>query len=277
MLGAWVDGRVASSIAIDDRGLHYGDGLFETIAASGGRPRFLAAHLARLARGCAVLSIPMPDEAVLRTEVAQAAALAPHVIVKLMVTRGSALARGYAIRGGETARRIILAHAWEGGPDLLPAPARVARATQRVAHQPRLQGIKHLNRLEQVLAQTEARRRGLDEVLLCTDDDHIVGGSMTNLFLVAGNRIVTPPALSCVVTGVMRGELLRAAAGLGLAVVEREIGTGDIASAEGAWITNARVGAWPVGELAGREVAVHAWTAPLQERIRQAGREVRDA
>lgn len=277
MLGAWVDGCVARSIPVDDRGLHYGDGLFETIAASGGRPRFLAAHVTRLARGCAALSIPMPDEALLRTEVAEAASLAPHVIVKLIVTRGSALARGYAIAGGETARRIVLAYEWQDGPDHVPAPARVALAALRVARSPVPGGIKHLNRIEQVLANTEARRRGLDEVLLCTDDDRIVGGGMTNLFLVSGGVLVTPPAVSCAVAGVMRSEMLRAAACLGLPASEREITIADLVGAVGAWITNARVGAWPVGAIADHALAVHAWNAPLRAQIRQAALGAQDA
>jgi len=278
MLGAWVDGRVASSIGLDDRGLHYGDGLFETIAASAGRPRFLAGHLARLARGCAALSIPMPDEARLRAEVAQAAALAPHVIVKLIVTRGAARARGYAIEGGEAPRRIVIAYAWLEGPDHAAAPARVARAERPVARPPAaLAGVKHLNRLEQVLALTEARRRALDEVLLCTDDDRIVGGSMTNLFLVTGGELVTPPAASCLVAGVMRGEVLRAAARLGLAVAERAISVADLSRVEGAWLTNARVGLWPIGAIADRSLAVHAWHSPLQRQVRQAALGVQDA
>jgi len=273
MLGAWVDGRVASSIGLDDRGLHYGDGLFETIAASAGRPRFLAAHLARLARGCALLSIPMPDEALLRAEVARAAALAPAAIVKLIVTRGAALGRGYAFSGSEAARRIVIAYPWADGPEQGAAPARVALASLRIASRPVAGGIKHLNRLEQVLALTEARRRGLDEALLCTDDERIVGGSMTNLFLVARGELVTPPAASCVVAGVMRNELLRAAARLGLATSERELGVADLAGAEAAWLTNARVGAWPVGAIGERALAVHAWDAPLRAQIRQAAGE----
>lgn len=277
MLAAWVDGRLATTIGIDDRGLHYGDGLFETIAASAGRPRFLAAHLARLARGCAALSIPMPDEARLRAEVAQAAALAPHVIVKLIVTRGAALARGYAIAGGEAARRILIAYAWEEGPDHAAAPARVARAERPVARQSALAGIKHLNRLEQVLALTGARRRGLDEVLLCTDDERIVGGSMTNLFLVTGGELVTPPAASCVVAGVMRAAVLRAAARLGLACSERELTVADLSRAEAAWLSNARVGLWPVGVIVDRGLEVHAWHAPLRAQIRQAAVAVDDA
>ena len=78
MLAAWVDGLPANSLGLADRGLHYGDGLFETIAANEGRARFLGAHLARLTKGCAALSIAMPDRDTLRFEIARAAQLAPQ-------------------------------------------------------------------------------------------------------------------------------------------------------------------------------------------------------
>lgn len=270
MIAAWVDGVEARSVVLDDRGLHYGDGLFETIAASGGRARLLAAHLARLAHGCAALGIAMPDTARLRAEIARAAGLAAHVVVKLIVTRGSATGRGYAAAGNETPRRIVCAYAWPEGPEHAPEPARVAVAQRRVADRPLLAGVKHLNRLEQVLARTEARERGLDEALLCTDDGRIVSGGMTNLFLAAGERLVTPPAGQCAVAGVMRAATIDCARRFGLRVEERSIGLAELATAGSAWLTNARVGLWPVARLEDRALAEHPATRPLQAALRAA-------
>lgn len=276
MLAAWVDGTPASAIGLDDRGLHYGDGLFETIAASDGRARFLSAHLARLARGCAALSIPAPDAETLRSEVARAAKLAPHVLAKLIVTRGAALERGYAFAGTEVPRRILCAYAWTEGPDSERAPARVARAGMR-AGRPLFAGIKHLNRLEQVFARREALQRGLDEVILCTDEGLVSGGSMTNVFALTGGCLVTPPIEQCAVAGVMRAQLLRAAQRLGLALGERALALQEVQRAEALWLTNARVGLWPAASFEDRSFTAHEWTPRLQRAIRDAAAEDGDA
>lgn len=276
MLAAWVDGVAARSIGLEDRGLHYGDGLFETIGASGHRARFLAAHFARLERGCAALSLPPPDMEPLRSEIAHAAALAPNVVVKLIVTRGAALERGYAFTGTESPTRIVCAFPWPEGPDAERAPARVALAG-RCATRPLLAGVKHLNRLEQVLARVEARQRRLDEVILLADGGNIMGGSMTNVFALLRGRLVTPPVESCAVAGVMRAQVLSAAGRLGFPTREGDLTAQDLADAEALWLTNALVGLWPVGTFEDRTFVTHAWTLRLQEAIRHVAREMADA
>lgn len=263
MLAAWVDGAPAGAISLDDRGLHYGDGLFETIGASHGQARFLGAHLARLTHGCVALSIPAPDAARLRSEVTRAAATAQHVIVKLIVTRGAAVERGYAFSGREVPRRIVCAYPWPEGPAGDRAPARAAMAELRCAR-PVLAGIKHLNRLEQVLARQEARQRDLDEVILCSDAGFVTGGSMTNVFALIDGRLVTPHAAQCVVAGVVRGQLLGVAARLGIPTGEQSLTPQAMQSADALWLTNARVGLWPVATFGTRVFAAHEWTPRLQ-------------
>ena len=272
MLAAWVDGAPASTISLDDRGLHYGDGLFETIGASGGHARFLEAHLARLMRGCAALSIPAPDTALLRFEVQRAAAAAAHVLVKLIVTRGAALERGYAFTGGEVPRRIVCAYLWPEGPDGERAPARAAMAELRTGR-PLLAGIKHLNRLEQVMARQEARQRDLDEVILCNDEGVVTGGSMTNVFALVDGRLVTPPAGQCAVAGVVRAQLLGTAGRLGITTGELSLAPQVLQSAQALWLTNVRVGLWPVASFGQRVFAAHEWTPRLQGALRDAAME----
>ncbi|MGD9599886.1 MAG: aminodeoxychorismate lyase [Steroidobacteraceae bacterium] len=274
MLASWVQGEPAQSIPLDDRGLQYGDGLFETIGASGGRVRFLGAHLARLARGCAALAIAAPDETLLAREIARAAALAPHVIVKVIVTRGRAIARGYAYTGTETPTRIVAAWPWPEGPHAARDPATIALAGG-AAGPPLLAGVKHLNRLGQVLAREEARQRGLDEVILADRDGRIIGGAMTNLFLCRDGQLATPPATHCAVVGVMRGQVLGAAARLGLATGERHVTVQELGRADAIWLTNVRVGLWPVGICEGQALAAHAWTQPLRQAIEAEAREAR--
>src|SRR6478752_3311507 len=89
-----------------DRGLHYGDGLFETIVCVKGRARFLSLHLERLSLGCERLRIALGDVAPLRAEIETIAA-AGDALVKVIVTRGEAVARGYGWSGTEVASRLV--------------------------------------------------------------------------------------------------------------------------------------------------------------------------
>jgi 4-amino-4-deoxychorismate lyase len=153
---AWVNGRPGGALSSVDRGLHYGDGLFETIACVGGRPRFLALHLERLARGCARLGIQLPALEELRHEILSLAAEAERAIVKVLLTRGPALARGYGTTGAERPTRVTLRYRWEReDPRLAVQGVHVRTAALRLAENPALAGLKHLNRLEQVLARRE--------------------------------------------------------------------------------------------------------------------------
>jgi len=241
-----VNGVDTGGIAADDRGLQYGDGLFETVLVRGGIARFLAAHLGRLARGCARLGIDCADGS-LRADVARAVALAPPLaVLKLVVTRGSAVRRGYAPRPG-TARRIVsLWETAETGSMVAGVALGVART--RAATNPTLAGLKHLNRLDNVLAAAEIAEGQLD-VLMLDAADQIVSGTSCNVFVVREGRLATPKLDSSGVAGVLRGIVLREAPKLGLVVQERAITLADLAAADEVMITNARIGVVPVSRV----------------------------
>src|SRR6185437_4289325 len=108
-----VDGIAADhAISALDRGLHFGDGLFETIACREGRPRFLTLHLERLAQGCRVLGLSAPPAQLLLEEIEHLAGAHERSIVKLIVTRGRATGRGYAVTGREQATRVLIRYPW---------------------------------------------------------------------------------------------------------------------------------------------------------------------
>jgi 4-amino-4-deoxychorismate lyase len=153
---ARVNGRDADTVSVLERGLHYGDGLFETIACLAGRPRFLPQHLERLRNGCARLALPLADLSQVAREVEELAAGTPRAIIKLLLTRGVAPTRGYAPSGSGLATRITLRYAWPADDPLLAEEGvRVRIATLRLGENPALAGLKHCNRLEQVLARGE--------------------------------------------------------------------------------------------------------------------------
>ncbi|HTX25300.1 MAG TPA: aminodeoxychorismate lyase [Steroidobacteraceae bacterium] len=249
-----------------DRGLHFGDGLFETIACVGGAPRFLDDHLERLGRGCDRLKLAAPPPE-LRGEIERLARGAGAALVKVLYTRGPATARGYAPRGDERPTRIVMRYEW---PPEDPRHAAEGVAVQIAAltlgENPRLAGLKHLNRLELVLARAELAGAGL-EALLLTGSGQLISGTMSNLFLVHGGRLETPRLDRCGVAGVMRRVVMRAAAEAGLAVEEMRLTQADLDTAQEVFLTNARIGIWPVRAVQSRVLVPGSVTRRLQRLI----------
>jgi 4-amino-4-deoxychorismate lyase len=263
----WVDGVETGHVSVRDRGLQYGDGLFETMAAPGGVVRFLSLHLKRLAQGCERLGISVPDLALLRGEIATAAG-GGGAIVKLIVTRGRARARGYAVGGNEAPSRILLRYAWKGEDGAaMRDGVRVRIADLKLAENPLLAGIKHLNRLEQVLARLEWDDAEIAEALLFSGSAALVSGTMSNVFLVRDGRLLTPRLDRCGVAGVMREVVGSLAADAGIDCERCALDLEDLNRAEELFLTSALTGIRPVVEVAGRRLAIGTLTRRLQEAL----------
>ena len=250
-----------------DRGLHYGDGLFETIVCVNGRARFLSLHLERLSLGCERLRIALGDIEALRKEI-QAAAAAGDALIKVIVTRGEAVARGYGPSGTEVASRFVFRY------PLPPENAAASRdgiraviAKLRYGENPQLAGLKHLNRLEQVLARAEVPAEDAAELLVFSRAGLLVSGTMSNVFVAFKERVLTPKLDLCGVAGVMRRVILREAAACGVQAIEGVISDVDLAHADEVFVSNARIGIWPVRTLDGREIGVGPVTRRLQARL----------
>jgi 4-amino-4-deoxychorismate lyase len=259
-----VNGEETSAIAALDRGLHYGDGLFETIACVGGVPRLIGLHLKRLAGGCERLKLTA-DLAALEREVYELARPTARSILKVLVTRGPALARGYGTSGAEKATRITLRYAWSEDPALAREGVRVRMAKVCLGENPALAGLKHLNRLEQVLARAEWGDPEIAEALMLSSGGALISGTMSNVFLVHGGGLRTPRLDRCGVAGVMREAVLQAASAAGIAAEECVLNAEDLARAEEIFLTNALIGIRPVRELAGRTLPAGTLTPRLQE------------
>jgi 4-amino-4-deoxychorismate lyase len=260
-----VNGEETAALAALDRGLHYGDGLFETIACVGGVPRLIGLHLKRLAGGCGRLQLTA-DLAALEREVHELARPTARSVLKVIVTRGPALARGYGTSGAEKPTRITLCYAWPAeDPALAREGVRVRVAQLRLGENPALAGLKHLNRLEQVLARAEWREAEIAEALMFSSGGALISGTMSNVFLVHGGALRTPRLDRCGVAGVMREAVLQAASAAGIGAEERVFNAQDLASAEEIFLTNALIGIRPVRELAGRTLPAGPLTRRLQE------------
>lgn len=263
-----IDGQDCAQLPVSDRAVHYGDGVFETIACPQGTPRLLAAHLARLAEGCARLGIAAPARELLHGEISRMAHGGERCVVKLIVSRGPALTRGYRPHGGEKATRILLRYAWPSyDPALERDGVRVRTARVRLGENPALAGVKHLNRLEQVLAAADLT--DADEALLYSSSGALVGGIMSNVFLIEGTTLLTPQLDTCGVAGVMRSAVLQSAAAQGIKVDIRRLRAEDLSRVREIFLTNALIGIRPVRVLDDTPLTVGAMTRHLQEQLTQ--------
>jgi 4-amino-4-deoxychorismate lyase len=262
-----VNGRAGDRLSSLDRGLLYGDGLFETIAVVGGRPRFWSRHMARLQTGCERLGIPCPDTDSLAGEAQGLLPDAERCVLKIIVTRGTG-GRGYGPPADPQPTRIVQRHPWPDYPaSCREQGVRVRLCEQRLVPNPPLAGIKHLNRLEQVLARQEWDGTDIREGLMADWQGNLVEGTMSNLFVVQDRQLVTPDLGRCGVAGIVRAVLMELAGELGLSVAVRDLGMTALREADEVFLTNSIIGIWPVTGL-----DEHTWprgvvTRQLQERL----------
>ncbi|UVE19247.1 aminodeoxychorismate lyase [Pseudomonas sp. LS44] len=259
----WVDGCPSETLPVQDRGLAYGDGLFETIGVKNGQPLLLARHLSRLKEGCARLALPC-DVDLVHSELLRFCALIGEGVAKLIVTRGDGV-RGYAPSVSAQARRILQASPW---PDYPAKNAehgvRLFSCQTRLAEQPLLAGLKHLNRLEQVLARAEWQDFEHAEGLMLDVSGRVIEGVFSNLFLIKDGILATPDLQRCGVAGVMRAELLAQCSARGITAVVRDISYAELLDADEIFLCNSLYGIWPVRALLDHDWPVGSLTRKLQ-------------
>jgi 4-amino-4-deoxychorismate lyase len=266
-LAVLVDGQPCSLDGQDwplDRGLQYGDGLFETMMVRGGRIRFAALHRARLAAGCTRLKL-----AVLQSPLWEQASALAHQhgssILKLLVTRGSAVQRGYGISGDEQYRSVLFVYP-PPDPATVPGDVDVVSLQARLGENAALAGIKHCNRLEQVLGRMELRPETF-EGLMGSSSGRLISGTMSNVFLDTEVGLVTPALDLCGIAGVMRAVVLREAAAMGMPVRVASIPMAALDDCRGAFLTNVRLGVLPITRLNGRALPISVLARALAKRV----------
>ncbi len=258
-----VDGVAADTIAADSRGLAYGDGVFRTLRVAHGALLHVDDHLAALARDAARLGLLMPEPQWWLDDSALLADGQDRAVLKWLLVRRSE-GRGYR-PATAAVQRIVQRFA---PPPPLAVAAVAAHAALRLALQPALAGIKHLNRLEQVLAAGELRE-GVDELLICGQDGHLVGGLRSNLFWVCDGALRTPLLDRCGVVGTMRERVRQLAASLGVDCLEVREPPAALAKADELFITNALLGIQPLRQLEARALdAPGPLTARLMRGLR---------
>lgn len=268
-----INGQADACLSPLDRGLQYGDGLFETIAVVDGIPQHWARHTQRLIEGCVRLAMPMPDCSLLWQEALALTDGAERAVLKVIWTRGVGT-RGYRAPQTLAPTRILSAHAY---PQYSKSNAvegvQAWLCATLLARNPSLAGMKHLNRLEQVLARGEWDDPDIAEGLMCDTAGNVVEGTMSNLFCVIADRLVTPSLEQCGVAGIARGRILDHLRTLdGFDVEIRELPLAQLPDATAVYLCNSLIGIWPVRSVCGavnRQFPVFEtpWTTVLRQAL----------
>ncbi|MDO8827068.1 aminodeoxychorismate lyase [Methylophaga sp.] len=243
-----INGQPENRIDVADRGLQYGDGLFETIAYRHGRLEFLSDHLSRLMEGCDRLNIAFSatqQQSLLSEIDSVCQQLNSDAVIKVMLTRGAG-GRGYRYQADMLPTRIISSHAMPVYPVANISGITVRICQQRLAINPSLAGIKHLNRLEQILARNEWQDETIAEGLMLDYQERLIEGTMSNLFLVQNNKLFTAELSSSGIAGIMRKQLIRIADSLDIPLSITSLTVDDLKSAEEVFVCNSLIGIWPV-------------------------------
>ncbi|RDZ27943.1 aminodeoxychorismate lyase [Lysobacter silvisoli] len=259
-LRVYVGEREADGVPPNDRGMAYGDGLFETLRAHRGELPWWDAHWARLQRGAARLRLPLPAQAQAHAQARELLA-GEDAVLKLLVSRGAG-GRGYAPPAQAVPTWQLSVHAL---PPASAAGLNLRWCQTRLAAPSALAGLKHCNRLEQVLARGEWNEAGIDEGLMRDGDGWVVSATAANVFVLRDDRWLTPDISRCGVAGVCRGWLLQT---LGEQAGETStLSQHQLETADAVFLCNAVRGILPVARLGERVWRPHPAVAGLQRRL----------
>lgn len=267
-----VNGVESDAISVRDRGLMYGDGVFRTFTLRGGKPLLWWRQYAKLAADCKALRIACPAAGVFERDLAAIAARFPDCVVKIVVTRGGG-ERGYAIPAAASPVRVVSASPLPDYPQLhYDRGVRAHLCRIRLASQPALAGIKHLNRLENVLARSEWSDPGIAEGLLCDADGNVICGTMSNVFLVRGGELVTPDLARCGVAGVQRELVIELARSNNIPARIASVSIGELLCADELFLVNSVIGVWQITALDRKTWIAGPMTAQIRRWINHAQR-----
>jgi 4-amino-4-deoxychorismate lyase len=261
-----VNGLVTHFVDYSDRGFQYGDGVFTTTPVRQGRPALLERHMDRLARDADRLAIEFPHREIVR-DLNALLDESSEGILKIQVTRGSG-GRGYRMPDIRRTTRVLSVHPplrLDSQLALRGASTRFCR--QRLGCNEALAGVKHMNRLEQILARSEWSDKDIFEGLMLDYEGNLIEGTMTNVFVVKQGVLCTPRLDRCGVEGVMRALVLELAAREGYQACERRMVPEELEAADEIFLTNSVVGVVPVSRVEQETIPVGQITRALQRAV----------
>lgn len=249
-----INGVLSNQLNAYDRGLQYGDGVFRTLRVVNGKLLHWPRHYRKLQQDCAALSLRCPDVTLLFDELHSLTKHQPEGVAKIIITRGTQQKRGYApvaeVTPTSTTTRILSMAPAPAYPDIFYTHGvKLHLCALRLAHQPRLAGIKHLNRLENVLAAAEWNNTDIPEGLMLDFSGNVIEGTRSNLFIVHQGELRTPDLSHCGVSGVQRERVIELAAKNGVACRIEQFTLAEVLAADEVFLVNSVIGLWPVRQL----------------------------
>ena len=264
-----INGKFVDELAAHDRGLHYGDGLFETITVENMQLLCWDEHLKRLERGCIKLNIAVPDKNLLKNEVSELINTESQGVIKIIISRGQG-GRGYKILENIAPTRIISLYPWSYQYDQNSSSGVKTRICKyRYAKNPLLAGIKHLNRLEQILARSEWNDDSIAEGIVMDSENYIIEGTMSNIFCIIGKTLYTPDLSECGIEGIVRGKIIELASNLKFNVEIKKIPLGFLMNAEEIFMCNSIIGVWPVNIIDETKFSKHKKTQNIIKTLQE--------
>ena len=245
-----VNGQPSSVISVRDRAIQFGDGLFETIAIKAGNPLCWEQHMSRLNEGCRRLKITFLDFKLLEKEaLSLLGEVNDKAILKIIITRGETM-QGYQFSEQCKPNRILSLLPWPDYPlDYKDKGVATTICKNRYSLQPSLAGIKHLNRLEQILARSEILNKEITEGIVTDMTDNVIEGTMSNIFIRLGSVLVTPDLSQCGITGVIRQLIIEAQQDLRIDIAIDSVSLSQLKQAEEIFLCNSIIGIWPVRQI----------------------------
>ena len=252
-----VNGQPASFVDVWDRGLAYGDGVFETIAVNQGQVQLWQAHQQRLISGLLRLGIVADETQGLQLiklivkDIQSAYVLfaQPDGVLKIIVTRGSG-GRGYAVPSEPEPARIVSMMPWPKDRSHLTKVGVCVRVCQhRWSSNVALAGVKHLNRLDQVMARNEWNDSDIHEGVMLNQAGLVASGVMSNVFIETNGALITPKIDDCGIDGTMAKTVVFIAKECGIRLSQSEVTLDTLVNADGVFFTNSLNGIWPLVKL----------------------------
>lgn len=254
-----VNGIEQSYIDVENRGLAYGDGLFTTAKIIGGKVQYLTAHVHRLLLGCEKLALLAPDKVELTKQFIKIAEQYSLAVLKVIITAGSG-GRGYARSNTSHSNVIIMVYDYPNHYDeLVSQGISLGNSNQQIGVNPMFSGIKHLNRLEQVLLRQELVGSKEDDLIVTNVNDEVIEATSANLFFWLDDKLCTPDIALSGVNGIMRQTILQQYPD----TLIRNVSLKQLESSTAMFICNCVMGVMPVKSYNGRTL-----NTTLPQRVR---------
>jgi len=263
-----INGKNTTPLSVLDRGLHYGDGLFETMLVKDATIQYLHDHYNRLHEGCCRLGIGCPSYNSFKSECVQLLGELTSGVIKVIVTRGDT-ARGYRYGSDQKTNRIFILYPpvqypqqnWLSGVKLRVCQTYLGRNDQ-------LAGLKHLNRLEQVLARAEWTDPSYAEGIMLDQIGNVIEGTMSNLFMVEKGQLITADLSECGVAGILRKNVIDSAQTAQIPLRIENFPVQRLLCADEVFICNSVIGIWPVNAISNQGFELGPITSKLMNLLK---------